>query len=130
MKTYDTPEIAPTFSNYSHAAEAGGDERWLHISGQVGVTPDGELLEGFEAQAEQSWRNIEAVLESAGMGLEHIVKITMLLTSRSDLAASRTIRDTALRGGKPACTLFVVAGLADERWLIEIEAVAAAPPES
>ena len=129
MKVYDTPEIAPPFSNYSHAAEAGGDQRWLHISGQVGVTSYGELLEGFKAQAAQAWLNIEAVLDSAGMSVEDIVKVTMLLTRRSDLAASRTIRDAALRGGRPASTLFVVAGLADERWLIEIEAVAAASSE-
>ncbi len=125
MKTYDPAGIAPPFSSYSHAAEAHG--RWLHVSGQVGVDADGRVLDGFEAQAEQAWRNVRANLEAAGMGVEHLVKVTMLLTRRSDVAASRTTRDAALAGAKPACTLFVVSGLADEAWLVEIEAVAAAP---
>jgi enamine deaminase RidA (YjgF/YER057c/UK114 family) len=125
MTAYNPPGLAPPFSNYSHAVEAEG--RWLHVSGQVGVDSEGRPLDGFEAQAEQAWRNVLAVLEEAGMGVEHVVKVTMLLTRRSDVPASRTTRDAALGGRKPACTLFVVAGLADESWLVEIDVVAAAP---
>ena len=127
MKTYDVPQIAPPFSRYAHAAEPEGESRWLHISGQVGVDTDGRVLDGFEAQAEQAWRNIAAVLEAADMTLADIVKITMLYTRRDDLAAGRTARDAALDGREVACTLFFVAGLASEEWLIEIEAVAAKP---
>jgi enamine deaminase RidA (YjgF/YER057c/UK114 family) len=124
VRTIDPAGLAPPFSNYSHAVEAEG--RWLHVSGQVGVDADGNVQEGFEAQAELAWRNVLAVLEEAGMGPEHVVKVNMLLTRRSDVPASRTTRDAALGGRKPACTLFVVAGLADEAWLVEIEVVAAA----
>lgn len=130
MKTYDVPSIAPPYSRYAHAAEVEGPVRLLEISGQVGVEPDGNLLEGFEAQAEQTWRNIEAVLADAGMTVANLVKVTMLLTDRADLAASRAIRDAALGDHEVACTLFVVAGLASPDWHIEIEAVAAAPVEA
>ena len=127
LKTFDPPGVAKPFSRYSHAAEAPGAWRWLYVSGQVGVTADGTLLEGFEAQATQAWANVRAVLEDAGVTPADLVKVTMLLTNSDDVPASRTTRDAALAGGKPACTLFVVAGLADPGWLIEIEAVAAAP---
>lgn len=129
-KTLDPLRLAKPFSRYSHAAEAPGAWRWLHVSGQVGVTADGTLLEGFEAQATQAWTNVRTVLDEAGMKPADLVKVTMLLTREEDVPASRTTRDAALAGAKPACTLFVVAGLADLKWLIEVEAIAAAPDQA
>lgn len=126
LNTFDPPGLAKPFSRYSHGAEAPGAWRWLHVSGQVGVTADGTLVEGFEAQANQAWANVRAVLEEAAMTPADLVKVTMLLTRSDDVPASRTTRDAALEGAKPACTLFVVAGLADPGWLIEVEAIAAA----
>ena len=126
IKLYNPEEVAPPFSRYSHAAEAPGDWRWLHISGQVGNKADGTMLDGFEEQATQTWKNIRAILADAGMGPADIVKINMFLTDSSQVPASRTTRDAALDGAQPACTLFVVAGLADPSWLVEIEVIAAA----
>ena len=50
-----------------------------------------------------------------------------LLVDRAHLAAYRTVRDRHLEGHRAASTLMIVVGLADPRWLIEIEALAAAP---
>ena len=127
IETHNPDGIAAPFSRYSHGAEAPGEWRWLHISGQVGVTPDGTVLDGFEAQATQAWANIEGVLADADMTAADIVKVTMLLTDRNQVPASRATRDQALQGASPACTLYVVAGLASPDWLIEVEAIAAAP---
>ena len=60
------------------------------------------------------------------MAMENLVIVRALLVDRAHLAAYREIRDRHLQGHQAASTLLIVAGLADERWLIEIEALAAA----
>jgi enamine deaminase RidA (YjgF/YER057c/UK114 family) len=125
LKRHNPSTVAPPFSRYSHGVDAPHDARWLYISGQVGVTPDGKVLEGAEAQIEQAWRNVLAVLEAAGMGPRDLVKVTTFLINRADLPAARTVRDRMLQGAEPASTLLFVAGLASPAWQVEIEAVAA-----
>jgi enamine deaminase RidA (YjgF/YER057c/UK114 family) len=56
-------------SAYSHAIEVPANARWLVISGQVGISPDGKIADGIEAQLEQIYLNIETILKSAGMGV-------------------------------------------------------------
>lgn len=125
LKEHAPATVAPPFSRYSLGMEVTGAERWLLLSGQVGVDPAGTLAEGAEAQIEQAWRNILAILAAAGMDAGNLVKVTVFLTRREDLAAYRTARDRMLGAAKPASTLLFVAGLADPAWLVEIEAVAA-----
>ena len=117
--------IAAAFSNYSLAVEAPAQARWLHISGQIGVAPDGALAPGAEAQMETAFRNLLAILNTAGMGPHDLVKVTVFLTRREDIGLYREVRDRMLAGATPASTLLVVAALADPGWLVEIEAVAA-----
>ncbi|MDJ0949660.1 MAG: RidA family protein [Alphaproteobacteria bacterium] len=129
MLTRHIPDtIRAPFSAYSHGVEAPPDARWLYVSGQVGVTPDGTLAEGPEAQHEQTWRNVLAVLESAGMGPQDLVRVNGFITHAEDVAVFRGVRDRMLGGAEPASTLLVVAGLAHPDWRIEIEAVAAKAP--
>jgi enamine deaminase RidA (YjgF/YER057c/UK114 family) len=118
--------VAPPFSSYSHGVEAPASARWLHISGQIGVKPDGTLADGAEAQMEQAWRNIFAILEAAGMTRQDLVKTTVFLTVHADTALARRVRERMLAGATPASTLIYVAGLARPDFLIEIEAIAAA----
>jgi enamine deaminase RidA (YjgF/YER057c/UK114 family) len=106
MSKYHRPStIAPPFSRYSHGVETEGNVRWLHISGQVGVTPDGKLADGAEAQIEQAWRNVLNVLDAAGMGPRDLVKVTTFLINRADLATARAVRDRMLQGAEPASTV-------------------------
>ncbi|MHA1151229.1 MAG: RidA family protein [Alphaproteobacteria bacterium] len=118
--------IAAAFSSYSLAVEVPAQARWLHLSGQVGVAPDGGLAQGPEAQMETAFRNILAILNSAGMGPHDLVRVTVFLTRREDVGLYRQVRDRMLAGATPASTLLVVSGLADPGWLVEIEAIAAA----
>ncbi len=111
---------------YSQMIEAAPGMRWLHISGQVGVTPEGKILDGAEAQIEQIWRNILACLKAANMGPQDLVKVTVLLTRSEDIAVSREVRLRMLDGAEPASTLMIVSGLANPALLAEIEAIAAA----
>jgi 2-iminobutanoate/2-iminopropanoate deaminase len=126
MNTFHNPStVAKPASSYSQAVEVPSGARWLHISGQIGVAPDGTPRDGIEAQADQCWANIRNILAAANMGVMDIVKVTTFLTNKGHIAAARAARERAMNGGRPASTLVVVAGLASPAWLIEIEAVAA-----
>lgn len=125
LKEHAPATMAPAFSRYSLGMEVSGATRWLHVSGQVGVDAAGTLAAGAEAQMEQAWHNIFAILDSAGMAPQDLVKVTAYLTRREDLRHYRTVRDRLLGDAKPASTLLFVSGLADPAWLVEIEALAA-----
>jgi 2-iminobutanoate/2-iminopropanoate deaminase len=124
-KQYTPDTIAPPVAAYSHAVEIAPGARTLHISGQIGVKPDGGIAEGIAAQVEQAWKNLVAILDDAGMGVEDIVRTTTFVTRADDVAATREIRARYLGDLKPASTLLVVAALARPEYLFELEAVAA-----
>ncbi|MGH6897169.1 MAG: RidA family protein [Geminicoccaceae bacterium] len=126
LKQHNPKAVAPPFSRYSHGVETPDNARWLHVSGQVGVTPEGKVADGAEAQIEQAWRNVLSVLEAADMGPRDLVKVTTFLVERADLPAARAIRERMLQGAEPASTLLFVAGLASPEWQVEIEVIAAA----
>jgi enamine deaminase RidA (YjgF/YER057c/UK114 family) len=125
IKFLNPDTVVKPFSRYSQAADAPSGFRWLHISGQVGATPDGKILEGFPAQAEQTWKNVLAILAAAGMGVMDLVKVNLFLTRTEDIADSRRIRDEVLQGAAPASTMLIISALAHPSLLVEIEAVAA-----
>jgi 2-iminobutanoate/2-iminopropanoate deaminase len=126
LKRHNPTTVAPPFSRYSHGVAAPANARWLHVSGQVGVTtPEGKVADGAEAQIEQAWRNVLSVLAAAGMGPRDLVKVTVFLVDRAHLQLLRDIRDRMLEGAAPASTLIFVAGLASPDWLVEVEAIAA-----
>lgn len=117
--------VAPPVGSYSHAIETPANARWLTISGQVGIAPDGKVGVTAAEQAELIWQNILAILAAAGMGASDLVKVTTYLTRKEDIAASRAARAKALGNHRPASTLVVIAALAAPEYLIEIEAQAA-----
>jgi enamine deaminase RidA (YjgF/YER057c/UK114 family) len=126
MATIRNPStVAAPAGKYSHSVEVGPNARWLTISGQIGVQPDGTVAEGFEAQCRTAFNNLLAILADAGMGPEDVVKQTVFLIRREDLSAYRTLRDEAMGDCKPASTLLFVAGLASSDFLVEIEMTAA-----
>lgn len=110
---------------YAQAIEASWAEQLLVISGQIPEAVDGAVPQGFEAQARLVWANVERQLEAAGMTLDNLIKVTTFLADRADREANGRIRRAVLGDRTPALTV-IVAGLYDEAWLIEIEAMAAA----
>ncbi|WP_407155371.1 RidA family protein [Bradyrhizobium sp. STM 3557] len=116
--------VRPPAGAYSMGVELSQHRRLLFVSGQVPETPDGAVPEGFEAQCEQAWRNVIEVLAAAGLGLEHLVKVTTFLTDRNQVVPNRTIRRTVLGEHQPALTVVIVETV-DSKWLLEIEAIAA-----
>ena len=110
---------------YSQGVEAGAGARYVFVSGQIPEDADGEVPEGFRAQCELAWRNVLGVLESADMGAGNLVKVTTFLTHADQAESNSEVRCRMLGDARPALTVVVVATL-DPRWLLEIEAVAAA----
>ena len=125
LKPINPPTIAASASRYSHAVEVPQNYRWLYISGQGGVAPDGTVERGFEAQAERAWSNVIAALKAANMNVADLVRVNAYLLHAEDLPAYRSLRDRLMGMAKPASTVIMAAALVHPEWLVEIEAVAA-----
>ena len=110
---------------YAQALEVVGAQRLLFISGQIPESVAGEIPADFPAQARLAWRNVLAQLEAAGMSMTNLAKVTVFLSSREFAMPNRVIRQEVLGSHSPALTV-IIAGIFDDRWLLEIEAVAVA----
>jgi len=124
--TFSNPATVHQPGRYSHAALVSNATKRLVISGQVGTAPDGAILQGGEAQIGQSLANLGAILAAHGMTPANVVKVTVFITERSLLDSLRSQRAAFFGDHIPTSTLLIVAGLADPRFLVEIEAEAAA----
>jgi 2-iminobutanoate/2-iminopropanoate deaminase len=123
--TRDAPGVPAAIGGYANAVEVAGARMLLFISGQIPMSADGRVPAGFEAQCRQVWANILECLREAGLGVEHLVKITTYLSDRSHADVNGAVRREVLGDHRPALTV-VLAGIFDEGWLLEIEPVAAA----
>lgn len=117
----------PTGNLYAHAVETTVNSRQLFVAGQVGVRLDGTLPGSLEEQTEQVLENLKAILASAGMGFEDVVKINAYCLKPEDIITYAKIRNQYFAGNPPATTAVVVAGLALPEWLIEVDLTAAKP---
>ena len=118
--------VPPQFGAiYSHAVQtAAGPLRQLHVSGQVGVAPDGSVPPDFAGQCAAAMANVEALLADAGMGTADLVRLTCYVLRREDLPALVQGRAGRWPGVRPAVTVLLVAGLVRPEFLVEIEALA------
>jgi enamine deaminase RidA (YjgF/YER057c/UK114 family) len=115
---------------FSHVGIVPAGRRLIYVSGQVAVDANNTLVgEGdFTAQATRVFENLRIALAEAGATFTDVVKFTTYLIRATDLPALREIRDRFIDTQRPpASTLLVVAGLANPKFLLEIEAVAVAP---
>ena len=121
-----TPKgIHPPLANYSHATLVPPGARWLYLSGQLGIAPDGTIPEDTTAQAQLCFANIEAILREAGMASADLVRLTTYLLDPRDRAGYMAVRDRYVSDPPPASTLLVIQALARPQLRIEVEAVAA-----
>jgi enamine deaminase RidA (YjgF/YER057c/UK114 family) len=117
--------IRPPAAHYSHATAVPANARWLYLSGQVGVAPDGTIPDDTADQAEICIANILEILRAADMAPADLVRLTTYLVDLDDRPGYMTVRDRFVGSPPPASTLLVISALADPRYRIEIEAVAA-----
>jgi 2-iminobutanoate/2-iminopropanoate deaminase len=97
----------------------------VFTSGQIGIdAKTGQLAEGgFEAQTQQVFRNLAAVLEASGSSIEHVVKATVFLADMNDYNTLNEVYKKQFKGDPPARTTVQVARLPRDA-KIEIEVVA------
>lgn len=117
--------VAAKLGKYSDAIEVSAGARWLYTSGTPGLLEDGSLPIDFETQAELAWKSIIAMLHSADMDVEDIVKINQSLLRHEDLDSYRKIRNAYLGDARPASMLSFISELVTPGMLIELEIVAA-----
>ena len=97
----------------------------LFISGIPGFDAKGELPDTFEAQFANVVTNFKRVLDEAGATIQDLVKVNVLLTRASDVAAMNALYASAFGPPPyPARTTCVVLALPQPKMLIEIEGVA------
>jgi len=116
-------KLVPPIGPYSHAVKAGS---FLFVSGQIPVDPTtGKVVEStIEAQTTQVLNNLEAVLESEGFTLEHVVKTEVYLKNMDDFQAmNKLYADRFTSPKKPARQAMQVAKLPLDV-LVEISCIA------
>ena len=121
-KIISTSKAPAAVGPYSQAVEINGT---LYVSGQIPIDPEtGKLVEGdITVQTEQVFRNIAAILDSAGYSFTDVVKSTCLLSSIADFKSMNEVYGRFYRENQPARAAFAVKELPLGS-LIEIETIA------
>lgn len=117
-----TDKAPAAIGPYSQAIKAGG---FVFVSGQIPTDPQtGEFVAGgITEQTDQVLKNLRAVLEAAGSGLDQVVKTTVFLADMKEFSGMNEVYATYFTGPPPARATVAAAGLPrDAR--VEIEAVA------
>ena len=116
-----TPSAPAAIGPYSQAIVTGG---LVFASGQIPINPaDGTIPAGVEAQAEQVFRNVAAILSAAGTNLSRAVKTTLFIKNMDDFAAINAIYAKHFTEPYPARSCVEVARL-PKNALLECEVIA------
>ncbi|MEV2211442.1 RidA family protein [Streptomyces sp. NPDC050997] len=119
-----TEGVYAATDDYVHAMEVRGAGRLLFVAGTMGLDPAGKPGADLAEQLELIWSNIRAILTSAGMTVDNIVRLTSYLRDPAYAEANAAARTAAL-GGRRVPTTAIVAATLDNDWLVEIEVIAA-----
>ncbi|KAJ8062574.1 hypothetical protein OCU04_009099 [Sclerotinia nivalis] len=120
------PTISPVAGNYSHSNTIPSNKSTVYLSGFMGDLPgDGRIISGgVAAQTTQIMRNLKAVLEASGSGLNKIVQRRVFLVDMGDLKTVDRIWGEWAKEPYPVSTCVQVVRLAKEAAKVEIEVVA------
>lgn len=123
MKEQITSPNAPgAIGPYSQAIDTGA---FVFASGQLPIDPaTGTMPADITAQTRQSLTNVKAILESAGLTMDNVVKTTVFLADMSDFAAMNSVYETFFSSPYPARSAVAVKTL-PKNALVEIEVTAA-----
>ena len=117
---------------YANGVRVPAGQELILVAGMVGWNEREEIVsDDFVAQFEQALRNVLAVLERAGAGAQHVIRMTVYVTDldayRSRQADLGAAWKRQMGGQYPAMTLVGVAGLLEEGARVELEVTAAVP---
>jgi 2-iminobutanoate/2-iminopropanoate deaminase len=122
MPRFFNPSNVPKpASRYTQAIAHSAIYKRLVISGQIGMTAEGQLAKGLEAQMEQAFDNLIRIVEAAQLDKSDLIKITVYATVPGSVAAYRKIRENKLGSYAPCATYIEITGLASPDLLVEIE---------
>ena len=121
------PSIHPPFARYSHGIAVPAGHRLVVTSGQLGITADGVIPPDAEAQADLCFAAIAAILAEDGLTLADIVRLNAYVTGREHMQGYMRARDRHVGDTPPASTLVIVSGFTRPEFVVEIEAISAAP---
>jgi 2-iminobutanoate/2-iminopropanoate deaminase len=121
------PHALPPQGHYSMGIRHGG---LVYVSGQLGMRADGSHTADlpFEDQVRQAMQNLLAVLGSAGLGPENILKVTAYIVGVANWPAFNVIYAEIMGAARPARSVVPVPEL-HYGYKVEIEAIAAEPGE-
>ena len=117
-----TDKAPAAIGPYSAGVMGGG---FVFTAGQLGIDPaTGQLVEGgVEAQTRQALRNLSAILQASGTGIERVVKTTVFLQDMNDFAKMNGVYAEFFSDQPPARSAVQVAAL-PKNGQVEIEAIA------
>jgi 2-iminobutanoate/2-iminopropanoate deaminase len=118
--------VARPVGNYSQVVRVEtADATWIHVSGQVALDLDGNLVGpgDLRAQTRQVFENLRSVLSASGATFEDVVKVNTYVTTVDDVAGMREERGRFL-SELPASTAVQIAALFVPGALIEVDLVA------
>lgn len=125
IKRLTPRKIHPPLANYAHATEVPAGARWLVLSGQLGISADGNIPPDTSAQAEICFQNIGHILCEGAMDFADIIRINTFLIDEADLADYMAVRDRYVADPAPSSTLMVVKSFTEKQFRVEIEIIAA-----
>jgi len=121
QKVVSTDKAPSAIGPYSQAIEINN---MVYTSGAIPVNPStGEIPEGVEAQAEQAFSNMRALVEASGSKVENIVKTTVFIKEMNDFGIINEIYKKYFKEPFPARSCVEVARLPKDV-LLEVEAIA------
>ena len=122
MRAVRTERAPAAVGPYSQAVVAGN---FVFVSGQIPLDArTGKVVEGgVEAQAEQAFRNLAAVLEAAGSSLNRVVKVTLYIKNMSDFSAVNEVYARFFGGEVLPARACVEVSALPKGVLIEVEAI-------
>ena len=127
IPVFASPADLPPQAGYSHVVSIPTG-RLVWTSGQVALTVDGRVPQGWEAQTRLTFENVGRALAAAGAGWRDVVKLTFFVVATDELVTVRQVRDEFVDvTAPPTSSLVRVAGLFRPDLLVEVEAVAALP---
>jgi 2-iminobutanoate/2-iminopropanoate deaminase len=122
LKIVSTPEAPAAIGPYAQAVRAGN---LLFTSGQIPLTPAGELVSGgIQEQTHQVLTNLKAVLAAEGVNFQNVIKATVFLKDMNQFAEFNTVYASYFEKHTPARSTVEVARLPRDVF-VEIELIAA-----
>jgi enamine deaminase RidA (YjgF/YER057c/UK114 family) len=126
------PEGWPRPVGYANGIATRG--RLVFVAGQIGWDPAGNFADGLVGQVRQALENVVAVLHAGGAEPKHLVRLTWYVIDREAYRSARAeigrVYREVIGANYPAMALVQVAGLLEDRALVEIEATAVVPDDA